>query len=170
MKLLFLMTIALIPFTLACGPKVRMDRDFDFARVKTYTWLEPDPAKDRLYRNLKPARVIALKNMTKQALSRKGLSDQTQADVSVLFYLEAGRGVRTATVTGKPILGVGELGIGTSETAGFLDGDLVFEFYAAEQMIWRGKTKVDANHETASGRRKIAQTIEHLLQGFPAGR
>ena len=168
MKWFYLAAMVSLLLLSTCGVK-KVDQRFDFSAIETYAWLEPDPTTDRLYRNLKPVQVKWFQKTTDQVLKNKGLvKDEQSPNVYVLCYMEAGKGVKTRSISGKPILGVGDVGISTSESAGFIKGALVLEIYDANDgLIWQGRVKVNANQETARGKREITDILEKMLTKFP---
>jgi len=151
------------------------DRDVDFSKYRTFTWLEPDPSLEESFR-LPDHLDRRLRRVVTDVLAEKGFEPAPippAADLLLTYYISIRKELKVdlvgTTYYGGYTYGYWPTaGYSTARVREYAAGTLVVDIIDREsgRAVWTGVVTGTAQNENPSGDR-IQQVMEALLEEFP---
>ncbi len=152
-------TLSVASLAAAQTVNVDYDRDVDFAKFKTYAWVQGQPAPNPLVDK-------RIRNAVDAQLQAKGWVRNPSAPDAVVVYYAAVDAQRELEGTGG---GPRWTNFGTLRVDLILTGQLVVDVYdvSTQELVWRGSASDTVTDSTEKNEKRMNEAVAKLFKQFP---
>jgi len=138
---------------------VDYDRDVDFAKFKTYAWVQGQPAPNPLVDK-------RIHNAIDSQLQSKGWTKDPSTPDAVVVYYAAVDAQRELNGSGG---GPRWTSFGTLRVDLILTGQLVVDVYDAstQELVWRGHASDSVTDSSEKNEKRLNESVAKLFRQFP---